>query len=122
MDLVEFLTARLDEDERAARAARPGPWSVDGSSVIATHPTDEVVDYTESADHIARHDPARVLREVGAKRSLIQRYKQPEESPDLPRSFNKLTAGVERAVLDEVFRSLALPYADHPDYDEAWRP
>ena len=26
MDIVEFLTARLDEDEAAAKAATPGPW------------------------------------------------------------------------------------------------
>jgi hypothetical protein len=29
MEIVEFLTACLDEDERIARGADPGPWKSD---------------------------------------------------------------------------------------------
>ena len=121
-DLVQFLRDRYDEEAADARAAKPGPWHADGGSVYATHPVDEVVDYTESADHIARQDPARTLRRIEAERLLLKRYDEPETDPRLPRSLNKLTASVQRQVLAEVFRVLALPYAGHPDYRDEWRP
>ncbi|NKS02638.1 hypothetical protein GS528_16870 [Rhodococcus hoagii] len=76
-DIVEFLRARLDEDEQMARsAASPdgydwtpfGPGEddfdrVEGTSVATA--SDDMAD--ASARHIARHDPARVLREVGSE-------------------------------------------------------
>ena len=84
-DPIEFLTARYDEDEAGARAAhgRWSPtWSVDpeewatgvgvqdgdGRSVAAVHGT-------YHADHIARHDPARVLADLAAKRKLLQLWR-----------------------------------------------
>jgi hypothetical protein len=84
-DLVEFLRAALDEDERVARAAAakcPAPWTgrtdidgehpfvqdADGDRIM--HHEDSVPEI-ETAAHIARHDPARVLAEVAAKRGLL---------------------------------------------------
>jgi hypothetical protein len=133
MTLVEFWLARLDEDARAAQAAQPGPWNPDGGSVYASHPTDQVVTYTESAGHIARHDPARVLVEVDAKRRIVAEYqasvsewraltsgdcewKRGESGPELQRLTGRLL-GLELAV-----RHHAAVHAEHPDYDEAWRP
>ncbi|MGW3659971.1 DUF6221 family protein [Streptomyces sp. NPDC005151] len=74
------------------------------------------------AAHIARHDPARVLHEIKAKRGLLKRYAEPEASDGLSDSFNKFTASMERTVLTEVFRHLSLAYANHPDYRDNWRP
>ncbi|MEU9318406.1 DUF6221 family protein [Streptomyces sp. NPDC048295] len=132
-DLMRFLGDRLDEDESVARAA--GGRSADGlrwldhgsGSGLVSDDTGMVVTHNtgvsdQHAAHIAHQDPARTLREVEAKRGLLKRYEEPEASAALPDSFNKLTAGVERAVLLEVFRHLTLPYADHPDYREEWRP
>ncbi|WP_326763512.1 DUF6221 family protein [Streptomyces sp. NBC_01591] len=76
----------------------------------------------QHAAHIARRDPARALREVEAKRGLLERYEEPETGGALSDSFNKFTAGMECTVPLEVFRHLTLPYADHPDYREDWRP
>jgi hypothetical protein len=119
-DLISFLRARLNEDERVARAAKPGPWRADGGSVYATHPTDEVVDYTESAGHIARHDPARVLHEVEAKRRIIEEHRQEMlgwcETCDVPGDAKGSEIGCPTV------RFLALPYADHPDYRQDWTP
>jgi hypothetical protein len=75
MDLVEFLKARLDEDEAAARKAaafkydRPtdAPWERARLAV-------EQGTALSSDEHIARHDPARVLREVEAKRTILERH------------------------------------------------
>ncbi|MFJ4837162.1 DUF6221 family protein [Streptomyces sp. NPDC088746] len=134
-DLVQFLRARLDDDSAAARAAS---WDEDGDRWDTQHQGQwSVIDHTDDgvievpphaandagvAQHMARHDPARVLREVEAHRLLLKRYDEPETSPDLPDSMNKLTSGVQRQVLADVFRVLALPYADHPDYQETWKP
>lgn len=110
MELVEFLRARLDEDEAVAKEAKPGPWTYDGS-VYATHPVDEVVDYSyESGEHIARHDPARVLREVEAKRLRLDEIER--ELADDP--TNETTRWLSRVE--------ALPYADHPEYRNEWKP
>ncbi|MFB7285456.1 DUF6221 family protein [Actinacidiphila glaucinigra] len=149
-DLIEFLRARLDEDEKTAQRATEyaeETWRLDeqsGDTVLWWPPEPGVaqaerahglpvtadqwrgqdirVDGARIAPHIARHDPARVLDEVEAKRRLLDMYVTPESSPALSDSFNRLTANVTRTVLAEVFRHLATTYADHADYREEWRP
>jgi Family of unknown function (DUF6221) len=131
-DLVEFLQARLDEWEAKARAAMHGSkgvWThVDpvrrtgaieddrGETVVY----DEGSPTGEQADHIVANDPARVLREVEAKRQLVREISTLTEfdwgEPD----------GSTRSDYVEAFRRVlrihALPYADHPDYREEWKP
>lgn len=114
-DLIAFLRARLDDDAAAALDAKPGPWHADGGSVYATHPTDEVVDYSESADHIARHDPARTLRKVEATREVVKVY---ERACD---HYAVFTSGFA-AAMEDVLRMFAVAYDDHPDFEESWRP
>ncbi|GGV34112.1 hypothetical protein GCM10010182_67460 [Actinomadura cremea] len=145
-DLATFLNARLDEDEQAARAAAAAnPGSV------ATHWSAEQVDHRSSTGlrgtawavvpervkgvtiaispteirplfvtHIARHDPARVLREVEVKRQIVSRARDKihlaTEDPN-----SDILAGSAGAFAITL-RLLALPYADHPDYREEWRP
>lgn len=76
------------------------------------------------AEHIARHDPARVLAEVAAKRARINRWEQanrllPEgESPSVIR--NELLS-VRRAYA-LVLADDAQVYDQHPDYRLEWRP
>jgi hypothetical protein len=120
-DLIAFITARLDEDERVARDATPGPWTdfssrsygveqaAEGRRVVA----ERVHDYDDAA-HIARHDPARVLRDVAAKRRLLKECAWTANcgKPD--------SAVVGLAVI--VMRQLAAPYSGHPRYREEWRP
>lgn len=82
------------------------------------------------AAHIARHDPARVLAEVDAKRRLLDEilwYESMQDGdcgcghgPDaIAAGECKLGGGPDRIT---AFRILALPYAAHPDYQDAWRP
>lgn len=117
-DLVQFLRARLDEDEQTLREANTSPEMVTGiPNSYAQAPV---------ALHIARFaDPARVLREVDAKRQLVYEFEQTGSEPDTPEhrasphwqgDFGYLQ-GLARAV-----HLLALPYVDHPDYREEWRP
>lgn len=131
-DLVEFLRARLDEDEQVARAATPGPWTqdeeVDGwragrqTVVRADRFRVVTVDQTrqhhpageENVAHIARHDPARVLADVAAKRALLDAMIGPALSSAVARTCD---AGLATA------RYLALAYADHPEYRaDEWSP
>lgn len=83
---------------------------------------------TVDAGHIARWDPARVLAEVAAKRRILDEH-QPIDGV----SWHGCTtcdaqgwgscgcAGSGDWPCDTV-KLLALPYADHPDYREEWRP
>jgi hypothetical protein len=105
---VEFLTKCLDEDESAARdlaRAYRGPWSVLDCMVLDAGGDTVVYDeyHWGPLPHIARHDPARVLREVEAKRNLIAVAETAYYAADHYAS-------------DGILRSLAAVYSDHPDY------
>lgn len=82
--------------------------------------------------HIARHDPARVLAECEAKRRIVALHErlsgEHATHPDFP---DGSAACVACGWSDgwyaepwpcETLKALAVPYADHPDYDESWRP
>jgi hypothetical protein len=133
-DLVQFLRDRLDETAAKARAAAEelgADWYYDDGFVLARREGDQVVtgsqDFLERerGEHIALHDPARVLAEVEAKRRLVDEFAQTGSVPDTPErrasphwrgDFGYLQ-GLARAV-----HLLALPYADHPDYRDERRP
>ncbi|WP_328678224.1 DUF6221 family protein [Streptomyces sp. NBC_00322] len=76
------------------------------------------------AQHVALHDPARVLRDVEAKRRVLARHTlgPPIGDPELPWD-NRSDCHYDGEdwpcpdILD-----VALPYASHPDYREQWRP
>jgi hypothetical protein len=105
--LVEFLKARLDEDEQAARRAEP---LFQAEREAAAGPSLICGDYyDELSPHIYRWDSSRVLAEVEAKRRIIAECRG-------------VTASLDIALGDCVLAFLALPYASHPDYLEEWRP
>lgn len=122
-DLVAWLRAQLDEDERVAKTATSGgPWRVDGMSVrgqTRMNLTDVLVvrhTWPQEADHIVRHDPARVLREVEAKRRIIDQYTTDINSDHWEARLAADDFG------EAALRLLALPYADRPGYQEEWKP
>jgi hypothetical protein len=132
MDLVEFLLARLAEDEQAALAAAAphkaarewwvDPW-YDGTGDRADIRTRLGIITSGTggfeavpAEHVARHDPARVLAEVEAKRRIVDAFvRHDEESSDPCESCWAQGLG-------EALRLLALPYADHPECHPSWLP
>lgn len=79
--LTATLTAGLHEDEAAARMASSaggddGRWSVDpnvtyGKAALVRGRGMTLVHDRTQAVHIARHDPARTLRDVKAGRDLL---------------------------------------------------
>ena len=130
MTLAEFLLARIAEDEAVARTATSGPWYVDEvgdfgdkSAVLEVARwrgytnTVNLGEDRPTADHIARHDPARVLAECEAKRAIIDEVTATEVRLCSVEKFHVPT----HPLAEPILRHLAAVYADHPDYDEAWR-
>jgi hypothetical protein len=98
--LTEFLLARIAEDEVAAREPQ---WLA--------------LEYgVDSAGRAAFS--SRVLAECEAKRRIVE-----ELSPavDYDRDRFIVQSTLEAAATASL-RFLALPYADHPDYREEWKP
>lgn len=139
-DLVAFLRARLDEDEASVYA-----WDSDAEACVGTVWTGNEPGYTTVASRRgegpwiadgrevlnARHgrvlyDPARVLREVEAKRRIVD-----DVVPEVEGAEDRIDGewGVVSLPWDQVhattlslLRLLALPYSDHPDYRPEWKP
>jgi hypothetical protein len=98
--LTEFLAAALDEDQRVAEAATPGPWrynphkewhtppiplavQVPGEEYVACGPLEsptcvaatgpaEDGQSMDDAEFIAAHNPTRALAEIAAKRAILE--------------------------------------------------
>ncbi|MFE3429840.1 DUF6221 family protein [Streptomyces sp. NPDC059171] len=155
--LVAFLKARLDEDEQVAQAATQGEWVWSREFVTPPGYHHRTIGPLEPGDsaHIVRHDPARTLREVEAKRLLLEQAitsrhlftgDQYMDCPLLTEADGAKADHVERIqalndmYLEELGREpacidtcgrdarvrrtlelLALPYSDHPGYEEALR-
>jgi hypothetical protein len=134
-ELITFLRAQLNEDERAALAATDGPWIVrqlgrhDQAAVVQDTgqrtprglPVGDVV--VADADgpkgaangtHIARWDPARVMREIESKRQLLDQCEYWIER-------DPLGAGAPDGLAVTTVQLLALPYADRPGFKEGWK-
>lgn len=129
-DPVAFAEARLDEEEAAARlAAREGgSWKQDDpdrqpgaiSSLGGPVVYDEGSPDEYQAAHIARYDPARALREVEAGRRILARHRDCGFG-DLAGRYCGVHSWNGAAGCRD-FRDLLFRWADHPDYDESWKP
>ncbi|MEV8610273.1 DUF6221 family protein [Amycolatopsis sp. NPDC051373] len=106
-DLITFLRARENEREAAANAGH----GVHCASLDSCYEQNgDLPDY-------GRCDcPKRwTLDDVAAKRQIIELH-----TPDWP--WNKACGCCGEAALCRTLRLLALPYDEHPDYREEWRP
>jgi Family of unknown function (DUF6221) len=135
-DLVEFIEARLNEDEQGALNTIDREWRPDGANSCQVYARLPVADRTiawcrngheddfANALHIARHDPARVLREVEAKRRVLARHHRDERGAcvgcgwtgDLDEA--RTEAGEDCPELLDI----AAPFASHSDYRSEWAP
>lgn len=133
--LVQFLRDRLDEDEQVARAVEDrsapwdGQWVADGDDAARTF-NGHVLFYGHNGplkpglvDHVVRHDPARVLAEVEAKRrvldTIVPRMNEMDDQIDGEWGLGN---GPDEYESTALLRLLALPYADHEAYSEDWKP
>ena len=67
------------------------------------------------AEDEAALDGDRWMAECNAKRRIVAEFEEMDELPEDERVVQLVT-------LWWVMECLALPYADHPDYDVAWTP
>lgn len=132
VEIRDFLAARLDEDEATAKAVEDnsapfnGQWYNDGGHALRTR-NDWVLAYEHHGrkfrpgllDHLARHDPARVLREVAAKRQIMEFA---EKVDALAETVFQEFSNYPEADGAALLKLLALTYADHPDYNPEWSP
>ena len=120
MTLHEFLTARLEEEDRLAddmlgyQKHRLG--EVDPIDVNEPAHGMWVYDDDRMHDTIAIYE-LRLKREIAAKRAILSEhedaeylYKHDSEAPDAV------------AALRIVVRHMAAVYTDHPDYQQKWAP
>jgi len=132
-ELVQWLRAQLDEDTARAVAAADeldGPelgaeWQYDGRYVVTVRERTMVAvgsqDFMEPkvGEHIAARDPARVLREIDAKRQILAIHRPYVSEPG--QACLGCAGGIEFESCP-IVRLLALPYSDRPRYREEWRP
>lgn len=124
-DLAVFLRARLDEDDAAAQRVRSSWRQIGETGVIVASDGERAEECANGnwagiAEHIVRHDPARVLREIQAHRTTVDEYDIALGAPAATDQAAYWKGHAE--TLREVCLRLATVHADHPDYREAWRP
>jgi hypothetical protein len=141
--ITEFLNARLDEDEATARYSGPAliAWLTfrdgDGQMLYTTPAASDAGDQgiwaadgrelPEPASARVVYDPARILREVEAKRAILAEH-QPvvaglqSVTGEGCRTCDETGVGVVSPGWPcATVRALASVFSDHADYDPAWK-
>ncbi|MFC0438773.1 DUF6221 family protein [Kutzneria buriramensis] len=132
-ELIEFLNLRYKEDADIAldvpnqRWEATPSWGVQtfsgkvGPFKITPEPVADSCRMPGAAAHMARHDPDRELREVMAKRRVVEHYVATRralaaaEGTPLEAALKIRLGAYENAV-----RILGAVYADHADYRMEW--
>ncbi|MEU9921895.1 DUF6221 family protein [Streptomyces griseoluteus] len=136
-ELVQWLGVQLDRDRQIAVDAKRvvgDDWVISGEEYGFILSDGDPVAYFEgtgggtamsraAAVHAAEHDPARVLREIDAKRKLLDRWSELQrrieaETDEAKRGDLALT----RHGLDMFVYQLGTVYAGRPGYRDDWRP
>ena len=122
MNIVEFLEARIAEDEAlASEAIKPENCHPYGDTSFPPIPPEqwgrEMKGYVGGpwADHAGQHNPLRVLAECAAKREIIADRKLIDRSSNDGEWFMGYSDANYIAV-----GFLAAAYSDHPDYQQEW--
>lgn len=122
--LTDFLLARIAEDEEVARRAGDSGPVTHGRRSELTQVWDR--DYGE-IEGAVEYDSLRVLAECEAKRRIVEFHRPSTDHGD---AYAPYCVGCwEEGGMDgapnhpcRTVRWIALPYADHPDYREEWKP
>lgn len=113
-DPAEFASVQLNEDEAAAQAAigrGDGQWRAARTAVLDAGGTGALAMWTKEggAEHIARHDPARALREVESGRRILERHRD-------------CWCGNGPGDVCPEMADLLCRWADRPGYKPEWAP
>jgi len=117
VNLSEFLLARIAEDEVVAQE-----WPDDRQP-----PPNGDALWMDALGHAIYQPRARVLAECDSKRRLIYACTHEVENwvtirPGVRQNMPVRMPWGDDDLYEDALKFLALPYADHPDYDPAWRP
>jgi hypothetical protein len=143
--IVAFIAERLNDDQRMADAATPGPWrynpakqwldepdkarrdllalvGVQGEEFVGAGPAGKPIGVaaTGPAD-----DPQSMAdaAHIEAKRAILDRYAGAcAEVRSFVTAERRTAARIAQFELEAVVHLLALAWAAHPDYDPAWSP
>lgn len=127
MSMIEFAKARLAEDETVAKAAIRGQadpengWGIEERAVT---PHVGVIHEREARQHIARHNPTRVQRDIAFKRRIIAAYERDSAKVEELRAKDDYEAaqpylGAANLGLEFIAHMVTV-WADHPDYGQGW--
>ena len=123
-ELVEWYGQQLDEDERIARATtwegsgNKLGWELVASATIDVGGDEFYVGDRTIANHMMAWEPARVLREIDAKRRMLERHAARYSEP----AGGMICAHDGHRWPCPDVRDFAAVYADRPGYKESWRP
>lgn len=125
--VTAFINARIDEDEQIARAAtlpvygqpvQGAEWSVTDvpfEGITVWDPQPDLPGHTDArTEHIARHDPARVLRQCAAIREAL-------DSIDTLLGIANNSEGTWGTDAEIARDAIASIWSDHPDFDPRWK-
>jgi len=130
VSIVEFLRDRYSEArerEQAKRRSIPSVFDAHDVEIVSDHEGERLIvdghpypmeKYVEIATEPAP-DPA-VLADLDAKLFLVEGCQRALAAADA--DPERPTAAPAVAVVGELLRRFAVPFAAHPDYDERWRP
>lgn len=127
-DLVRWLEEQFAEDERIARATHPTflAWEYDECvrqirDMGNGNELANVLPRHAYGEHMTEHDPARVLREIDAKRATIREYEKALRMRDelVPNTSGYRHWDNRSFGLYVALRHTAAVYAHRPGYAEA---
>jgi hypothetical protein len=126
IDLVQWLTEQIDQDERVANAAvvdlRGTTWQSFADALWKRTDVDAI------CDHVEAHYPSRVLRQVAAYRRILAAVEhwrdphpgQPCEKLDGPYGPCELHFAAKDRLDPYALRILVEIYSDRPGFDPSW--
>jgi hypothetical protein len=129
-EMITFVRLQLDEDEQKALAIDAKEWAEDSSwfkdmldplpSQRRERPGWLPMITVEDVRHIARHDPARILREVESLRKIVDDLAAVIADDEGMGYYSDGHSGL--ATAKRTLRLFAAIYSDRPGYREEWRP
>lgn len=77
--------------------------------------------FDETAAHVVRHDPERVLADCVAKRAMVEHAENWAQTlHETPEGWSSDGATVYRMAMEWTLGLMVTAYADHPDYRSEW--
>lgn len=128
MTLTQFLLARIAEDEAIANETRPDEY-IDPEMATDSRDSSAIWCADARVPAFVAITSGRVLAECAVKREIIKSGGLAPDAVDrwLGHSHewplkDQLDVPQRVIIYALVLSNLALPYSDHPDYEETWRP